>query len=310
MSEPRKFWSRPFTKVLLLLMIPTGLYLFTFFVSRSVVESLYKGIETSRATGLSALAPSPYHFLPAYRSADGLLQAGGMNVTRAIRLALDAPRLEVVESQVMEIARQSGGFLDEFKVHRQSNMSPWLDAKLRVPAKSLESTLATLRSLGTVKQETEASENTEAEKESLNTQLETNQADFSHLSEIVKHHAGSLNDTVAAAEKLSERRKEANKLETQLKELDSRIEYAVVALQIVEEYRARLEWRPASAFSDLRNSLIEGLEVLLASFGAVLGFLLRYGLVLAAWTGLLYWPSRAVWQRVRRIHPAPSSNGA
>lgn len=52
------------------------------------------GIESSRATGLSAIAPVAFHALPAYQSADGLLQAGGINVVRALSLAIEVPHFE------------------------------------------------------------------------------------------------------------------------------------------------------------------------------------------------------------------------
>jgi len=71
-----------------------GLYLFAFQVSRLVVSSPFMGIESSRATGLSAIAPVAFHALPAYQSADGLLQAGGINVVRALSLAIEVPHFE------------------------------------------------------------------------------------------------------------------------------------------------------------------------------------------------------------------------
>ena len=36
------------------------------------------------------------------------------------------------------------------------------------------------------------------------------------------------------------------------------------------------------------------------SLGAVLSFLLRYGLGLTIWLGILYWPSRTLWRRYKR----------
>jgi len=36
------------------------------------------------------------------------------------------------------------------------------------------------------------------------------------------------------------------------------------------------------------------------SLGAVLSFLLRYGLGLTIWLGILSWPSRTLWRRYKR----------
>lgn len=305
MFDAAKSLFRPLKKVLLGASILIGLYMFTLVVSRLVIGSLFRGIESSRSTGLSALIP-----IPPYYSADGLLQTAGKNVVRAVSLALEAPQFDVAESRVTQITHQAGGFLEEFKVHRQSDSSPWLEAKLRLPVHSLDSALAAVRSLGAVKQETEASEDTNAEKDSLSTQLESKRAELARLNEIVHHRTGSLSDSVAAEEKLSERRKEADDLQKQWNNLGSRVEYAFVELQIVEKYQAHLDLHAVIASSDLQNSLIEGVGYLVVSLGVVLGFLLRYGLVTALWVVILYWPSRTLWHRYRRTHPVPAPTSA
>lgn len=254
----------------------------------------------------SAVVPAAYVTLPPYLSAEGLLQAGGSNVVRAVSLALQTPHLETAESRLMEITQQCGGFLDEFKIRRQSNTSSWLEARLRVRADSLDSTLTRIRSVGDIRQETESSENTYAEKESLNAQLESKRAELARLNEIVKRRAGSLSDTVAAEEKTSERRNELNDLEKRWRKLESRVEYALVEIQMSEQYQAHLDLRAAIISSDIRNSLIEGVEGVIMSLGAVLSFLLRYGLGMTIWLGILYWPSRTLWRRYKRAQPLAS----
>lgn len=181
---------------------------------------------------------------------------------------------------------------------------------MRLPVNSLDSALTTIRNLGSVRQETESSENTSAEKESLNIQLESKQAEVSRLNDIVHHRSDSLSDTVAAEEKLSERRNELNDLDKRWKKLESRVEYALVELQIAEQYQAHLDWRTGIVLSDLRNSLIEGLDALLWSIGEVLSFLLRYGVLISVWAGILYWPSRTVLRRYRRSRPVASATSA
>lgn len=296
-------WFRPLSRVFIAFSILVGLYLFTLVVTHLVLSSLYRGIETQRATGLSAVASYGYIPLPPYRSADGLLQAGGINIVRAVSLSLETPSFEIAESRLMEITQQSGGFLDGFKVHRQSMMSPWLEAKLRLRTDTLDSVLLKLHSLGNTSQETESSENTHAEKESLSAQLESKRAELARLNEIVKHRTGSLSDTVAAEEKISECRNELNDLEKRWKKLESRIEYALVEIQLSETYQAHLDLRAAVISLDLRNAFIEGVEGIILSLGAVLSFLLRYGLALFVWIAILYWPSRRLWRLYRRAHP-------
>jgi chromosome segregation ATPase len=179
---------------------------------------------------------------------------------------------------------------------------------LRLPVNSLNGALNSLRDLGVVKQETEASENTSAERETLSSQIELKRAELERLNSIVTHRSGSLPDTVQAEEKIAERRGELSELEKQFHGLEDRVEYALVELRIMEQYHARLDWQFAGLFSDLRNSLVDGIGTLINSLAGVLGFLLHYGLVTFLWVGVLYLPARSLWRRYRKmISPAEPS---
>jgi len=293
-------WLRPISKILIGVAILAGLYLFALVISRVVLESAFGGIAASKSTAWEKYLGS--------NSADYLLNAGEKNVVRAATVMSEVASFNNAEQRVQEITRQSNGFIEEFKVHRQSGVPPWLEAKLRLPINSFNSALDALRNLGIVKQETEASENTSAERETLSSQIELKRAEFEQLNSIVAHRGGSLPDTVQAEEKLAARRGELAELEKQLRGLEAHVEYALVDLRIIEQYHARLDWQFAGFFSDLRNSLVDGVGNLLNSLGIVLGFLLHYGFVTFLWVGVLYWPFRSLWRRYRKmISPAEPS---
>jgi hypothetical protein len=56
-----------------------------------------------------------------------------------------------------------------------------------------------------------------------------------------------------------------------------------LGLSLLDEFKIRLDLRTVLTSSDLRNSLIEGIEGVILSLSAVLGFLRRYGLALSVW---------------------------
>jgi hypothetical protein len=143
----------------------------------------------------------------------------------------------------------------------------------------------------------------------LSNQLRSERAELAHLNDIVQRRKGSLSDVVQAEEKLSARRSEINEGEKQLKKLDSRAEYALVEVQITERYQAHVNWRAAGLPSDLRNASVEGFQVLLVSFAAVIGFSLHYGLLCLPWAAILYWPVRTLSRRYRKV-PMPAPAGA
>src|SRR5580693_1406857 len=81
-----------------------GLYVFGLFVARMAANSLYRGIEQSRAMGLSAIAT------PGYRSANSLLNSFG-SIVRAASLSVEAPQFEAARLRLLEAVKQTGGFL-------------------------------------------------------------------------------------------------------------------------------------------------------------------------------------------------------
>lgn len=126
----------------------------------------------------------------------------------------------------------------------------------------------------------------------------------------MKHRAGSLSDTVAAEEKISERRNELYGLEKRWRKLESRIEYTLVEIQFSERYQAHLVKVGRNHCGAQVNAFIEGLESAILSFGTGLSFVLRYGLALFAWIGILYWPARRLWRQYRRAQSLGATAGA
>jgi hypothetical protein len=302
MPQSRAVLSKYIWRILLGIGALVGLGLFGIFVSQLAVSNIYRGIAANKATGLSSMG-----FPQLSYSKSSYSQNSGDIVVRALNLGIEVPRFDIVPPRLVEITQQANGFVEQLDVHRQLGAQPWLEAKLRLPAAAMDSALRALRNIGEVQQESESSENTNAERESLTRQLESKRAELKRLNDIVQHHIGSLNDTVQAEEKLSQRRNELNDLENQLTKLDARVEYALVDLRITEQYQAHLDLRAAAPLSDLRNSSVEGLAVLLESFAAVVGFLLHYGLAVAVWLAILYWPLRSLWRRYRHSQSLPSS---
>jgi Domain of unknown function (DUF4349) len=298
MGQPGAFRFRLLWGILIGISIAIGILVVALVALRLAPVPLFanQGVDLASVSGLAALPP--------HHSADGLLQAAGNTVVSATSLSVEASRFEVAESRVIEITRQAGGFLEQFKVHRRSDATPWLDAELRLPARQLNSALAVIRDLGLVKQETEATEETGAEKESLSNQLQLERAELAHMNEIIRLRKGSLRDAVQAEEEVAARRSEINEREKELKKLEWRAEYALVEVQITERYQAHLNWGAAGLSSDLRNSSVEGLQILLVSFGAVVGFLLHYGLLCLPWAAILYLAVRAIRRRYRRVSTA------
>ena len=272
-----------------------GTCLITIFLYHALLTAISGGIAAERATGLAGNA-----LMLGYSRAEGMLQISGPNVVRAASVELETQQFDQDAERIADITRKAGGFVDEIKIHRPGSSSRWLEAKLRVPANSLESVLVEVKGLGRVQLEAESGENTEEERETLRAQVDSKHSDLQRISEVIRDHRGSLGDALEAEKQLSARREELKELENHLKKMEARIEYAVVELKIFETYWAHLDWGREASLPSLHNGLIEGVEGIVTSLSLAAGLPLKYGIPLAVWVAILFWPARLVWRRWRR----------
>jgi hypothetical protein len=123
------------------------------------------------------------------------------------------------------------------------------------------------------------------------------------LLDILRTRTGKVTDVLAVEEQISQTRGEIEQMEAQLANLDKRVTYASIKLQMAEEYKA-----PAGANGSvalrLRNAVVSGYRDALDSLLALAVFLLSAGPTLLIWAFILFWPARAIWKRSGALRAA------
>jgi len=114
-----------------------------------------------------------------------------------------------------------------------------------------------------------------------------------------------MQDGLDVEAKISETRGEIEQLEAEQKNLDHRVEFAAVDVELVEQYKAQLGGGASTSVpNQMRNSFVAGLR---HAGGSVLGLVLlleEYGPVLLVWLILLGVPCILVWRRYRAFRSA------
>jgi hypothetical protein len=93
--------------------------------------------------------------------------------------------------------------------------------------------------------------------------------------------------------------------EREQENLQSTIAKSHISLMLLEDYRAPFNAGLDGKSLQLRNALIEGVGAIVSTVAMLLALALRYGLPLAFWLTVLYFPDRAIGHHVRRT-PAPA----
>jgi hypothetical protein len=149
MTEPAK--RRSVVKRVFLLV--GGLIVFTLLFAiacRVAVTQLFRGIETSRATGLSAIGWET-RTMWAGTGVAGEYQAGsGQWISRNGDLRLHTDNFERGRSRVSEIASAHHGFLEHLATDSRTGRGRMLSATFSVPASEFDTTLGDLKKLGRV----------------------------------------------------------------------------------------------------------------------------------------------------------------
>jgi hypothetical protein len=103
------------------------------------------------------------------------------------------------------------------------------------------------------------------------------------LLRLLKERAGNLKDVVEMEREISSVRENIERMEAQQKDLNNKVQFATIHLELTEEYRAQLEPPAPSPGVQLRNALVDGIRSGAENALGIVLFLLRYGPVLLIW---------------------------
>lgn len=240
---------------------------------------------------------------------DGPLVASGPMIARTAEMTLVIAKLDDSRAALEKLLARHHGFASEMSIDKSNASSPSLSATLQVPAAELDVALSELRGLGRVTTESQGGEDVSDQHVDLTARLHNARETEERLLEILRTRTGKVGDVLAVEEQISQTRGEIEQMEAQLANLDKRVSYASIKLQMGEEYKA-----PAGASSGvtlrLRNAIVGGYRDAVDSLIALVAFVLSAGPTLLLWCALLFWPARAIWKRRGSLRSAFSKNAA
>lgn len=228
----------------------------------------------------------------------------GPMIARTVTLSLFTKNFDSARASLDDILARHNGYAAELNVATPRNAARSLQASLRIPASQLSAALAELKSLGRVENESQTGEEVTQQHADLVARLKNSRETEQRLQAILTERTGKIKDVLEVEQEIARVRGEIEEMEAEQKNLEHRVDFATINLQLSEEYKAKLE-SPAPGFSTLiHNAAINGYRNVADTILSLVLFLAEFGPVLLLWAGLLFVPGWFVWRRWRHAAAA------
>ena len=192
------------------------------------------------------------------------------------------------------------GYFGQLNVSTPENSARSLQASLRIPAPELASALADLKTLGRVENESQSGEEVTQQHADLIARLKTSRETEQRFRDILQQRTGKLSEVLQVEEGIARVRGDIERMEAEQKDLEHRVNFATVELQLTEEYRAQLNPPAASVSTRIYNGLVAGYHNASETVLGIVIFFAENGPTLLIWLMILALPAIFIWRRYRK----------
>jgi hypothetical protein len=304
--------TRPsWPKRILLTIVALVSFLLLFVIAlRITVSEINKGVESSRATGLSAVSSwdersmwsSPAMFQKPVDFAH-VAFPWESPIARAADLRTHSSSFDRSVGALQQIVSSHQGYLEDLRTESRSGLGRALAATLSVPSKEFDATISDLKTLGRVEAISEAGEDSAVKLATEERHLSAAETNLGRLQKLQRERKGELRDAVGLEKDIAQANETVAESQRLHESLVSTVAQAHIHFILMEDYRAPFQANLAGSSLALRNAFVEGVAAIFSSLALVLGVLFEFGLPLLFWALILYWPLRLVWRRFRHASP-------
>ena len=218
-------------------------------------------------------------------------------IVRSATIRIVANRFDEVRPSIDRILRDVKGFAGRIDATAARGASRTLNATLRVPAPALDATLASIKQLGQVVGESQGGDDVTEQVVDIAARLANARHTESRLTQVLRERTGKVTDVLEAEREIARVREEIERLDAERTNLDRRVTYATVTLEVTEEPKAAMDMGPLPIPARLRNAFVDGIRVAVESFLGLSLTLLNVAPTLTVWIALLFFPVRFIIRR-------------
>jgi len=193
------------------------------------------------------------------------------------------------------------GYFGQLNISTPENAGRSLQASLRIPAHELASALVDLKKFGRVENESQSGEEVTQQHADLVARLKTSRETEQRFRAILQQRTGKVSEVLQVEEGIARVRGDIERMEAEQKDLEHRVNFATVELQLTEEYKAQLNPPAASISTRLHNAFVSGYHDASETVLGIVLFCAENGPTLLIWLAILAVPFILVWRRYRKI---------
>jgi Domain of unknown function (DUF4349) len=245
------------------------------------------------------------HVRDSFSSTDGYVRTDQLGnndpmIARTVSLSIVAKDFAASRSLLDSVLARHHGYFGQLNVSTPENSARGLQASLRIPAPELGAALADLKTLGRVENESQSGEEVTQQHADLVARLKTSRETEQRFRAILQQRTGKLSDVLEVEQEIARVRGDIETMEGEQKELEHRVSFATVALQLTEEYKAQLNPPAASISTRIYNAFVDGYNNASETVLGIVIFFAENGPTLLIWLMILGLPAVFIWRRYRK----------
>jgi anti-sigma factor RsiW len=221
-------------------------------------------------------------------------------IARAVTLSLSTDKFDDMRAAIERVAGAHQGRIASLSASGDPPTHRSLSATVLVPVAETDAAVSSLRSLGTVVQESQSSEDITDNHRDLAIRLANAKVEEGRLGELLARGTDKLTDVLAVEQAQSRVRGEIEQMTAEEQAMAGRAALSTITVQVGERYRAEITLGPVTLSTRFHNALVDGLrgavDTIIDASLALVGAAPAVGL----WGLLLFWPTRWAWRRIRR----------
>ena len=225
----------------------------------------------------------------------------GPMVIRTVTLTMITKEFDTARRRLDMIVMQFQGYVDRLTLTANPGAARRLSATLRLPAGQTDSGLDALKKLGQLTDEAQSSSDITSQYVDLNARLVNARNSEQRLLGLLRDRTGNLQDVVAMEREIASVRENIERMEAQQNDLNNKVRYSTIQIELTEEYRAQLEQPAPGTGTQLRNAFVDGIRSAADNTLGIAVFILRYGPALLIWTTFLAALAFVLWLAHRRV---------